>query len=237
VRADCGPGDVAFTVLPYATYHGKRSVSRDEWERVFAPAMRGQTVVERRLSGGELFQISVHGVGAQDVGLGYTYSRPAAASPADGGDALYRPGRSTDEAREVPGELFDEIEAHRMALQDSPAFAAMFHPEAMRQDRLVNWLMRSLQMDTPGLGEMAGQGIVLMGDAVHAEPILGGAGANRALEDAMVLAEVLAVEGADLMSFYERRAGVWERSLREAAGRIGEMHGRREAEQGGKASL
>ena len=63
-----------------------------------------------------------------------------------------------------------------------------------------------------------------MGDAVHAEPILGGEGANLAIEDGMRLAELIA-EGKPLSHFYQERQDVWARSRKESKARIAAMHG------------
>lgn len=63
-----------------------------------------------------------------------------------------------------------------------------------------------------------------MGDAVHAEPILGGQGANVAIEDGMRLAELIA-DGKPLSQFYKERQDVWARSRKESKARIAAMHG------------
>lgn len=65
-----------------------------------------------------------------------------------------------------------------------------------------------------------------MGDAVHAEPILGGEGANVAIQDGMRLAELLS-DGrtARLLQFYDDRQDAWAKSVRESKARISAMHG------------
>lgn len=65
-----------------------------------------------------------------------------------------------------------------------------------------------------------------MGDAVHAEPILGGEGANVAIQDGMRLAELLADGGtASLSQFYDDKQDIWAKSVKESKARIFAMHG------------
>lgn len=66
-----------------------------------------------------------------------------------------------------------------------------------------------------------------MGDAAHAEPILGGEGANVAIQDGMRLAELLADDGgtARLSQFYDDRQDAWAKSVKESKARISAMHG------------
>ena len=48
------------------------------------------------------------------------------------------------------------------------------------------------------------RGVLLIGDAAHAQPILGGEGANQAIVDAMSLAEYIAAHGVGgLEKWYE----------------------------------
>lgn len=67
---------------------------------------------------------------------------------------------------------------------------------------------------------------------MHAEPILGGMGANQSISDAMELAEILANK-AKLHELYDKKAVEWQTGLQAAEGRIGELHGM----TGGRASL
>lgn len=65
-----------------------------------------------------------------------------------------------------------------------------------------------------------------MGDAVHAEPILGGEGANIAIEDALRLAALLSEKGhGPLSRFYWERQDIWRRSVSKSKARISSMHG------------
>lgn len=65
-----------------------------------------------------------------------------------------------------------------------------------------------------------------MGDAVHAEPILGGEGANVAIEDGMRLASFLLEENAGhIQQFYRERLDIWRKGVTDSKARISSMHG------------
>ncbi|KAI5359020.1 Putative FAD-binding domain, FAD/NAD(P)-binding domain superfamily [Septoria linicola] len=220
-----------FTILPYATYNGKRRISRADWDREFAPAFNGGAVVEQKING-TLLQISLNSINDEEASVNYVFSR--AAKRSGEGDALFRPKREKTEAKDTPEELFTEVQA--LSNQLSGPFATIFHSDAMKKDRLLNWLMRSLPINTSNLTKQAEEGIVLIGDAVHAEPILGpGLGANESIEDAIALAEVLdAGKEVKLNKLYDRRGQAWQTGIQEAERRIAEVHG---VSSGGKASL
>jgi 2-polyprenyl-6-methoxyphenol hydroxylase-like FAD-dependent oxidoreductase len=165
---------VELKVLPFATYNGKRRVSSDEFEKTFATAMGERNAIEQR-SGDALLQISVNDRDEKEVSLSYTYSRSPRSNKND--DKLYRPERSKDAAREMPEELFTELEEVTGKLEEP--FRIIFNADAVRKDRLLNWLMRSLHLNVEQLRQAAEGGVVLLGDAVHAEPILGGQGRSQ----------------------------------------------------------
>lgn len=211
-------------VLEFATYNGKRYLTPREFDDDFASSMQDKNVLEQRVSDDTFLQISINERSNERVIISYTYSRPAR----DGSeDQLYRPKRSVSAAKEVPEELFAELESLRDQLQGP--FRVVFGGEAMRKDRLLNWLMRSVpqQPEFEGhLGQATRGGVVLLGDAVHAEPILGGQGANVAIEDGMRLADVLANDDGqrNLLDFYNLRSKEWEQSVRESEGRLSDLH-------------
>lgn len=227
--------DAEFKILPYASYNGKRRIALKDWEDRFAAAFKNGNVLEKRItSSGILLQISINDRGAssneeESVSISYTFSRPAKQQRGQE-DALYRPERRKEAAKETPEELFAEIAALEGDLQEP--FKTVFSAEATRKDRLLNWLMRSILVDSKALDKATSKGLVILGDAAHAEPILGGLGANEAIEDSMVLAELLTgndgAEGA-LKNFYAARVGEWEKSVRESEVRIANVHGKERA--------
>lgn len=219
--------DAALKVLPYATYNGKRTLTAHDFEQALAPSMRHTTVLRQRVANAYLeISVSERSSAADDddggaVTISYTYSRPARTAEHDEHDPLFRPDRPKDGARDGPPDaLFAELAGLREQLRGP--FRVVFDAAAVRGDRLLNWLMRAARVPL-GVGGGAA-GVVLLGDAVHAEPILGGEGANLAVEDALCLADVLAGGGA-AEAFYSLRGAAWEESVRESEGRLAEMHG------------
>lgn len=217
IRQTISP-DTEFKILPFATYNGKRRVSLEDFNHKLEPYLQDATVIEQKLND-TIFQISMSDINKDEVSISYTYSRPGKNS----NDALYRPDRPKSAAKEIPDALFQEVNSIRHELQDP--FKFVFDPEAMKQDRMLNWLMRTLLVERSALDRACKSGIVLLGDSVHAEPILGGYGANEAIEDGMRLAEIL-VEGGgkDLEAFYEQRFEAWQDGVRESERRIAGMH-------------
>lgn len=161
--------DAKLQVLPFATYNGKRRVSAADFETMFVPVMQNRCAIEQRVADA-LLQLSINSRNDKEVHISYTYSRPAR----NGDDQLYRPERSKDAAKEMPEALFKELKQVSDDLEEP--FKSVFDVVALRKDRLLNWLMRSLHLNTDLLSDSAKAGVVLLGDAVHAEPILGGQG-------------------------------------------------------------
>lgn len=169
VRSLTGAADAKLQILPFATYNGKRRISVAEFESKFASAMQDRCAIEQRVSDA-LLQLSVNNRTEEEVSISYTYSRPAR----KGDDQLYRPERSKEAAKEMPEAFFEELKSVSEGLEEP--FKSVFDVEALRKDRLLNWLMRSLHINAEVLGDSAKEGVVLLGDAVHAEAILGGQG-------------------------------------------------------------
>lgn len=213
-----------FEILPFAVYRGKRRVSPN----FFGEKAMGEGSLSRKITRGDgttaLLRISIDSEPRKEkdqIDISYTYSRPATGSS----DPLLRPDRAKDEAKKIPEALFEEIESLQGQL-DEP-FTSIFSGPAMREDGLLHWLMRTLSVEQNVLEAAAREkGIVLIGEAASAEPILGGLGANEAIEDAMALAEFLWESGeAGLEKFYGLRKREWDRGVEASKVRIAEMHG------------
>lgn len=205
-------------VLPFVVFNGKRKIKRSHYDKLYATVLDETTTAEI-LIGDRLLQISVNEYNDKDdiVNLSYTYSRPA--NPA--GDALHRPSRPLKGTSEIPSDFYEELAALRV---EQP-FADMFDPTKIREKRVLHWLMRTSHVEKRELEGLAEKGVVMIGDAVHAEPILGGWGGNNALRDAVALADLIGEQGRrDLTEFVDRKAREWEFGVGESEARIERMH-------------
>ena len=139
----------------------------------------------------------------------------------------------------MPDAFFDELRAlqhqqHQQQHQQQqlhpaelePAFRETFDPEKARRDRLLHWLMRSTQVSASELRQGAERGVLMVGDAVHAQPILGGEGANAAIEDGVEIGEWIAERGVEgLVDFYsDERVERWRSGVEKSERRLEEMH-------------
>ncbi|KAK0265194.1 hypothetical protein B0A54_15682 [Friedmanniomyces endolithicus] len=207
-----------FTILPYAVYNGKCRVDPKTFEDKFAPHMNGANVIEHRI-GETLLQITIADRTENAVSISYTYSRPARGVT----DLGFTPERSAASASRITDQLFDEVRS--LGALEAP-FGEIFDAEKMRTDRLLNWLMRSISVDVTELNTGAGRGILLVGDAAHATPILGGDGANAAIQDGVDLAEYIVQNGtSDLAGFYATKDETWRSHVRGGEERLAKMHG------------
>lgn len=200
--------DAALKVLPIVAYNGRRRVERAVFDNVYAPFMESSNVLETRLED-TMLNISINERTDDFVDLSWTYSRPARP-----GDPLHRPDRSNAEATKIPDDFYAEISA----LSDlEPPFRDVFDADKTRQDRVLHWLMRAGLVKLPDLQAAAQKGIFFIGDAVHAEPILGGEGANAAMVDGVELAGCIASHGvAGISTWYEEQFPRWESGVAES---------------------
>lgn len=196
------PG-TALDVLPIVAYNGRRRVGRAMFDDVYAPFMKRSNVQETRREDA-VMNVSINVRTADFVDMSWTYSRPARGPH----DPLHRPNRSNAEATSIPNDLYDEISA----LSDlKPPFKDAFDVEKIRQDRVLHWLMRAGLVHLPDLQALARKGVFFIGDAIHAEPILGGEGANDAIIDGFGLADCIASSGvAEIPTWYEKQFLRWE---------------------------
>lgn len=207
-----------FEILPYVVFNGKRRVPRETFTSTYTPHIDGSNLVEHQ-EDDILLQFSTNDLDDENVSISYTYSRPARQ-----GDRLFQPNRSNSDAATIHEELFDEISLLSSILADHPPFDEVFNVRHMLEDRLLNWLMRSVLVPQADLEQAATNGIVLVGDAAHHAPILGSYGANGAIKDAMELAEYIAGNGGPLQGFYRLRYDAWEQHVQDGGARLVSMH-------------
>ena len=208
--------DTKLKVLPFVVFNGKRKISLDHFQNIIAPHMQGLNVIQCRQED-IVFQIAVNEYAATYVDVEYTYSRPARQN-----DPLHRPDRPNAGATDIAPEFYAELHE----LKDlGQAYKEMFDVSKVRQDRVLHWLMRSSLATEQEIRDLADRGVLLVGDAVHAMPILGGEGGNSAIKDGVDLAEHLATFGPQgIKTFSSARYGVWKKGVEESEQRLVEMH-------------
>jgi 2-polyprenyl-6-methoxyphenol hydroxylase-like FAD-dependent oxidoreductase len=214
--------NIPHNVAPYVAFNGTRRVKRALFDSLYAPAMKTSNIIEIKQND-VLLNISVSEQQEDLVSISWIYSRPAKGPK----DILYKPNRPLSGATDIPDEFFQGIEA----LQDlDQPFKEVFDAEKLRRERILNWLMRTVLVSLQDLQELAPKGIFFMGDAVHAEPILGGQGANNAITDGLELAECIATSGLNgIPTWYDRRYPMWESGIRKSQHAIAEMHSTQKA--------
>lgn len=205
-------------ILPYVAFNGKRKLPRDVFDNLYASAFRDTTVLEVR-QGDVVLNISINEITQEQVSTSWIYSRLERGSS----DALHKPNRPNAAAKDTPEEFFAEVEELK---ELSQPFAHVFDAEKLRKERILHWLMRSILISKSEVQQLGQKGIALMGDAVHAEQIIGGGGANGAIDDGVSLAEWVAEKGlADITSWYDERYASWQEGQKKSQASIAGIHG------------
>ena len=210
------------STLPFVVFDGKCRISRPEFQRYFASHMDDghtlQTIHKNRL-----LSISVTGVWNDSVGLRYTYSRPARSRRSH--DPLHKPIRARTVTAEIPWQFFVELEALK-PLQ--PPFIGTFNPTRIQSkgDDLKHWLLRRVTLNLADAKRLSESGVVLMGDAAHASPVvLGGQDANLTITDAVVLSEIVATQHPQHpIAFFHQRHDRWNHSAESFKRSLATMH-------------
>ncbi|CAG5156230.1 uncharacterized protein ALTATR162_LOCUS4051 [Alternaria atra] len=209
---------IAPDILPYVAFNGKRRVAFKDFDKSYYPTMNGSNVVEMKRNDAFL-SISVNGKKEEEVSISWIFSRPVRGHE----DPLHRPNRSNEDANNIPEELFAEISA--MGDLEAP-FSKIFDTEKMRDDRILHWLMRTTSASLSELHDQLNKNkVCFIGDAVHAEPIVGGNGANAAIIDALTLADAIGKEESDgISSWYIDRHTAWSKGKEGSQRCIARIH-------------
>jgi 2-polyprenyl-6-methoxyphenol hydroxylase-like FAD-dependent oxidoreductase len=152
----------------------------------------------------------------QIVAVSYTLSRAATKTDQPLLD------RNISDAETLAKQFVDEV----ASLGQLPApFDGVFNPDTMSEDRLLHWLMRSSLANDNAIKDTAlDKGIVLLGDAAHAQPVPGN-GANLAINDALELAKhINSAGGVDISAFMKARSEVWADGKREQEQLLKDLH-------------
>lgn len=215
VRKSLAP-NIKLQVLPFVVFNGKRRMTTSEYEDVLGSVMKKRTVIQS-LYHDILLEISINDISLKHVDISYTYSRPVHPE-----DPLHRPDRPIPGATEIPEEFYTELDQLE-ALQKP--FEIIFDASKVRRDRVLHWLMRTTLGTPAQVKDLANRGVLLIGDAIHAMPILGGEGANIAMKDGVDLAAHIARHGPKgLQDFAEAKIQTWQKGVEESEKRIAEMH-------------
>jgi 2-polyprenyl-6-methoxyphenol hydroxylase-like FAD-dependent oxidoreductase len=217
IRKSLLPGS-QLNVLPYIAFRGTRHIDESIFKKLYEIKLQVGNVLEMRHRN-ILVQISINDRRKvrDGVDISYIYSRPAHQY-----DQLHQPDRDLHQATNI-SELFF-AEASKLQDLEEP-FQDALDGEKMRGDRILHWLMRDILVPLDDLKSLAKSGVLLVGDAAHATPILGGQGANSAIADAVELAEWISSRGLEETgAFYEKRYAEWELEMEESAKRLAEMH-------------
>ncbi|KAL8933383.1 MAG: hypothetical protein Q9216_006392 [Gyalolechia sp. 2 TL-2023] len=220
VRKSLAP-KIELKVLPFVVFNGKRQFTKAEYQDLFSPKLSNQVMVHSRHKD-IILETSINDYTSEHVDISYTYSRPARKS-----DPLHRPDRPISGAADIPDEFYKELED----LKDlRPPFDIIFNSAEVRKDRVLHWLMRSSLGGPAEIDHLAKRGVLLVGDAVHAMPILGGEGANNAIKDGVDLAQHISNHGTgSLQDFANKKYETWRSGVVESEKRLAEMHGQTKA--------
>ena len=215
VRKSLAP-DIQLKVLPFVVFNGKRRMPLDSFQDTVAPQMQGLSIIQCRQED-VVLQIAMNQYTATDAGIDYTYSRPARQK-----DPLHKPNRPIPGATDIPEEFYTELQE----LKDlGQAYKEIFDVTKVRQDRILHFLMRSTLGTEQEIKELTDRGVLLVGDAVHAMPLLGGEGGNNAMKDGVDLAEHIAAHGPQgIKTFSSARYDGWRKGVEESEQRLVEMH-------------
>lgn len=207
-------------VLPFVAFNGKSRVTRKVFEEKYVGALQGGNVLECK-RGDTLLQVQVNDNSqASDlVSVSWIFSRPARGDS----DALFKPNRPNSGATNTPAEFFEEVRSLRDLEQP---FLNIFDAEKFQKERILSWLMRTVHAPLAELRELSEKGVLFMGDAVHAEPILGGGGANAAILDGVRLAEFIQKDAGSgrFASWYDTQGSEWQQGVEQSEKRIVEIH-------------
>ncbi|KAL5118710.1 hypothetical protein ACEQ8H_003387 [Pleosporales sp. CAS-2024a] len=215
--------ELELNILPFVVFNGKRRIDTTEYHANLAGHMRGSTVINFK-HGDARLNFSLGGIEKSKASVSWTYSRPWHGVE----DPLHKPDRALSQATAIPEALFDELKTFSQACLPR-AFAQLFDETQVRTDRILHWLMRTVPVpQAEVLERWARQGIVLLGDAVHAHPIISGNGANMAIQDAVSLAEYIATiygtSNIDLSEWIAQRHSSWLESVQAATQNIDSLH-------------
>ena len=204
-------------VLPYIVFNGKRRMAYSSIPPGLLECFKFPDGIGHSQDGVVLsIKADFWNPDKQIVAVSYTLSRAAGKADQQLLD------RNISDAETLAKQFVDEV----ASLGQLPApFDGVFNPDTMSEDRLLHWLMRSSLASDEAIKETAREkGIIILGDAAHAQPVPGN-GANLAIDDAVELARHIdAVGGVDVPAFLRARSEVWAKGKRENEELLRDFH-------------
>ncbi|GAQ05963.1 probable FAD-dependent monooxygenase [Aspergillus lentulus] len=206
VRSQVLP-DVHPETMPAVLYHGEFQMPRVDFDRLFRPHT-GESNILAGVGDGFNAPFAVCNMTKTHVHMDWSYSRPAWSSRED--DPLYRPNRASENAKQIPRALVEELASRDLA----KPWSLFLNGDAIQHHRVFHWAVRCVSVTREDMQRAVGRGVVFVGDSWHAMPIFGGEGGNHALADGVELAAAVAAGvggdlGVAIGSYYDR---AWKRS-------------------------
>lgn len=161
-------------------------MTRSKYETSVATALGSSNVAA---GVGDSFNtfITVASSEKDSVHLDWSYSR---ARQGDN-DPLWMPDRA--EIIKAPQHLLKEIRSRDLV----PPFSTFVNADNIKKDKVYNWRIRSVHIRRTDLDQTARNGLVFIGDSVHAMPIFGGEGGNHAILDGVELFRTIQANNGD----------------------------------------
>lgn len=208
-------------VLPYIVFNGKRRSSYSNIPTGLLDSFTNPDGITHTQANATLtIKPDFWNPDTQTLGISYTLSRPAGPESEKDQSIL---SRNIPDAETLAQHFVDEVAP--LGPLPSP-FGQVFNTQTMHEDRLLHWLMRSSLLEDQAIENSAAEfGVVLLGDAAHAQPIPGN-GANVAIADALELAKHVESSSGevDVAAFLKAKSRVWAEGRSEAEAALEEVH-------------
>ncbi|KAI9671037.1 MAG: hypothetical protein M1831_005122 [Alyxoria varia] len=203
-------------VHPLVVFNGKRWVTGSSYDKIVPHFRNGATFRETK-HGDTLLQTYINEYGDRKANISYTYSRP----PRSSDDPMHKPNRAVVGARDIPPEYYTELD--NMTANLEQPYRTIFNRNEVISGQSRHWLMRTAMVDEQDALSLAQRNVFLLGDSMHAMPILGSNGANVAILDALKLSEYIA-DDSSVEEFFRSRYATWKEEVKAGEKRLASMH-------------
>ncbi|KAI1098428.1 FAD-dependent monooxygenase [Jackrogersella minutella] len=197
-------------IVPVVVFHGEFTLTKDEFDAVIKP-LAGKSNILAGVGDGFNTPITLCNLDKHHAHLDWSYSRPVHGD----NDPLFRPNITPEEAKQIPQALLDEVATRNLA----EPWSKYINPEAMKDQRVFNWLSRCVFTTREDVDATMKSGVVFLGDSWHAMPIFGGEGGNHAMVDSIELVQAVVDSNGDLAKAVEEYYSVAFKRCAEAVKR------------------